>query len=222
MKPMHMIAIGAGAFVAYRAWVAYQQTYGEAGAASADQSSGWMQGAGDILTGAAQSIDSMTGGFMKISAMAQVQGDALNSANVRAMLAVIRTGEGTTGAAGYQTLFGGAKFASLDDHPRILVKRSGLASTAAGAYQMLSSTWDETKRIMNLPDFGQASQDMAAIGRMAARGALADVLRGDFKTAIAKLGKEWASLPGSPYGQPVMTMAKATQVYLSNGGQVTA
>jgi muramidase (phage lysozyme) len=217
-QPQKLMAVGLLALVGWRVYVALKVD-GPSGSLPAD---GWLSGADSILSSAAQSIDSFTGGFMKISAMAGVDPGLVNHPNVRAMLAVIRTGEGTTSASGYQTLFGGGKFTSLSDHPRIVVKRSGFASTAAGAYQFLASSWDETKRIMGLPDFSPASQDVAAVGRLAARGALADVVRGDFRAAIAKINKEWASLPGSPYGQPVMTMATAQQVFVANGGQVVA
>ena len=50
------------------------------------------------------------------------------------------------------------------------------------------------------------------------RGALQDVINGDLKAALDKCNKEWASLPGSPYGQPVKTYAQCEAVYIKNGG----
>ncbi|MDR0735429.1 MAG: lysozyme, partial [Zoogloeaceae bacterium] len=82
-------------------------------------------------------------------------------------------------------------------------------------------TWDEVKKIMGLPDFSPASQDWAAVGRIAARGALEDVKAGRFAAAVRKTSLEWASLPGSPYGQPTISMKTATDVFLSNGGIIT-
>jgi len=75
---------------------------------------------------------------------------------------------------------------------------------------------------MGLKDFSPASQDLAALGRIAARGALDDVLAGRFTLAISKINKEWASLPNSPYGQPTQTLTGALAVYQSNGGTMTA
>ncbi len=168
--------------------------------------------------GAAEFVDGFTGGMMKISAMARVDPALLNNRNVQALLRVIRTGEGTADEGGYSRLYGGAKFNSYADHPRQAITRWGITSTAAGAYQFLSRTWDETRRIMKLPDFSPRSQDLGALGRIAARGALADVVAGRFTTAIRKLNKEWASLPGSPYGQKTMNFTAALAIYTGNGG----
>jgi len=67
----------------------------------------------------------------------------LKNPNVQAFLALIRWTEG----AGYQTFFGGGIINDLDDHPRIAITRNlggkPVTSTAAGAYQFLSKTWDE-------------------------------------------------------------------------------
>ncbi len=177
---------------------------------------------GDALNSAAQNtlefIDGATGGFLKISAMASVSPSILQDKNVQAMLRVIRTGEGTADADGYKRLYGGGTFTSYADHPRQSIKKWGITSTAAGAYQFLASSWDETKVIMGLRDFSPASQDLAAVGRLAARGALADVMAGRFTTAIRKINKEWASLPGSPYGQRTLKFDAALAVYRGSGG----
>lgn len=178
--------------------------------------------ADSVLTGAAQNtlelVDEFSGGFMKVSAMARVDPALLNNRNVQAMLRVIRAGEGTADEGGYSRLYGGAQFSSFADHPRQSIRRWGITSTAAGAYQFLSRTWDETRRIMKLPDFSPRSQDLGALGRIAARGALADVIAGRFTTAMKKLNKEWASLPGSPYGQKTMRFDAALAIYQGNGG----
>jgi muramidase (phage lysozyme) len=194
--------------------------------ATEDSEPGLLDSVGIELESAAASaadfLDSATGGFLKISAMRTVELSVLNNANVQAILRVIRTGEGTADVAGYRRIFGGQLFTSFDDHPRIVVSKSGYKSTAAGAYQMLASTWDETRKMMGLSDFSPASQDAAAVGRIAARGALPDVLAGRFDVAIQKIAKEWASMPGSPYGQPVITLSKAREVYAMAGGELGA
>lgn len=158
------------------------------------------------------------GGFFKVSNARLAKVDMLNNTNVKAMLAVIRKGEGTSDSNGYRRIFGGQMFDGFADHPRILVKKNGYSSTAAGAYQFLASTWDETARIMGLKDFTPANQDLGALGRIAARGALDDVIAGRFETALKKIAKEWASLPFSRYGQPVQTLQGAKNVYLANNG----
>ena len=131
----------------------------------------------------------------------------LKNPNVQAFLALIRYTEG----AGYQTLFGGGIVDSLEDHPRIAITRTlggkPITSTAAGAYQFLSRTWDECKKALDLPDFTAANQDRAALYLIERRRALPAVLEGDWTTALERCNREWASLPGSPYGQPTKSMA---------------
>lgn len=144
--------------------------------------------------------------------------------NLRAFLLVIRHGEGTLGPAGYRTLFGGSTFKSYADHPRVKITRSSrgkpITSTAAGAFQFLERTWDHCQAVLKLPDFGPRSQNLAATYLIRERGALDDVLAGRLFTAIRKCNKEWASLPGSPYGQPVMSLEKARDLYLKFGGTI--
>lgn len=191
----------------------------QGGTASTDNTT---SDAEDVLNSTAQTtaqfLDGATGGYLKISAMARVSPTLLQNKNVQAMLRVIRTGEGTADAGGYSRLFGGGTFNSYADHPRTKVTRWGLTSTAAGAYQFLASSWDETKRTMGLVDFSPASQDLAALGRLAARGALDDVVAGRFTSAIKKINREWASLPGSPYGQRTMQFSSALAIYQGTGG----
>ena len=163
--------------------------------------------------------DALTGTFMfTLSKAKNVNASMLQNSNVKAFLLMIRKGEGTLGANGYKMLFGGQLFASYADHPRIIVKKSGYTSSAAGAYQFLSKTWDETANVMGLTDFSPLNQDLGALGRIAIRGALDDVLAGRFELAVKKCAKEWASLPFSPYGQPTQTIAAARDFYKNNGG----
>lgn len=219
--------IAAAGLLAYAAW-RYAQSMQDTGTdtldAPAAEPDGLLTDAGQVLSNAGQSaatfVDSITGGIMKISNMANVTPAILNNTNVQAFLRVIRAGEGTADEAGYRRIFGGQLFTGFADHPRIKVTKSGYTSTAAGAYQFLASTWDETKRVMRLPDFSPASQDLGAVGRIAARGALDDVIAGRFDSAITKVAKEWASMPGSPYGQPTITLTKARTLYASAGGNI--
>lgn len=138
---------------------------------------------------------------------------ALRARNMRAFLRVIREGESSQGDDAYRTLFGGGLFGDLSKHPNRTITANGYTSTAAGAYQFLSKTWNECRDVLNLRGFTPAEQDLAAVFLIQRRGALDDVLEGRIEDAIAKCGREWASLPGSPYGQPVMTLEKAMRTY---------
>lgn len=185
-------------------------------AQAAQTDSATQQDAGNnFFTGAFDMLQS------NLDNVAASPADSLSDANVRAFLMLIRTGEGTADAAGYSRLFGGKQFASYADHPRVFVPFGSTFSTAAGAYQILARTWDEIAAKYALEDFSPASQDLAAVGLIKRRGALGDVLAGRFRTAIQKCANEWASLPGSPYGQPTLSMSKAALVLANNGGNAT-
>lgn len=149
--------------------------------------------------------------------------EALKNSNVRAFLRMIRYGEGTTDKDGYRRMFGGTLFDSFADHPRQVqtfpLKKGGtLSSSAAGAYQFLTRTWDGLVREYGFPNFSPEYQDLGAIALIKGRKALDDVIAGRFEDAVIKCNKEWASLPESPYGQPTTTMAEAKQHYIDEGG----
>ena len=148
--------------------------------------------------------------------------DAIASPNCAAFLRMIRAGETSQDDDAYRMLFGGGLFVGFDAHPNVTVARGGLKSTAAGAYQFLKRTWDECVAALGLPDFSPNSQDLAAVYLIKRRGALSDVLDGRFDEAVRKCAREWASLPGSPYGQPTKTLAQARAVYEQFGGQYAA
>ena len=140
--------------------------------------------------------------------------------NVAAFLHAIRLGEGTEDDAGYSRLFGGAPFDGFDDHPRQRIKRGRLTSTAAGAYQILSRTWDEMAAKYGFHTFYPLDQDAAAVGLLLRRGALEDVRAGRIIEAVAKCCREWASLPGAPYGQPTVTVVQFLKAYRKHDGRV--
>lgn len=144
--------------------------------------------------------------------------EALANANLRAFLVVIRAGEGTTDFDGYRRCYGGSLFDSYADHPRRKITAGRYTSTAAGAYQILARTWDGLVAQYGFPDFSAPSQDEAAVALIAGRKALDDVIAGRVQSAIRKCNLEWASLPGSPYGQPTRTMAQALATYAAAGG----
>lgn len=161
--------------------------------------------------------------------------EALQHPNVQAFLRMLRLGEGTIGDRGYRVMFGGGHLVGLDgqpgtaddfaDHPRQAITRSlggkPITSTAAGAYQFLARTWDGLVKQWGFADFTPKNQDLGAVALILGRKALDDVRAGRFESAVAKCNREWASLPGSPYGQPVVTMARARQEYETAGGLYT-
>lgn len=158
---------------------------------------------------------------------------ALENSNVRAFLRMLRKGEGTSGDDGYRIIFGGGKLVGLDgvpgtiddfaDHPRKVITRKlkgkPISSSAAGAYQFLTRTWDALVKQYGFKDFSPKNQDLACVALILGRKALDDVVAGRFEQAVMKCNREWASLPGSPYGQPVETLEDIKAEYEKYGGQ---
>lgn len=130
---------------------------------------------------------------------------ALSNPNVRKMLDVIANAEGVK--HGYNTIFGNERSDDLKAHPNVkkeFTQTDGKknSTTAAGRYQFLKGTWDSVSKKYGLTDFSPKNQDLAAVALILGRGALSDVIKGDFTKAVGKLGGEWASLPSSNYAQP--------------------
>jgi muramidase (phage lysozyme) len=157
--------------------------------------------------------------------------DALNLRNVQAFLRIIRAGEShETNDEAYAALYGwrpgnGRTFTDFTDHPRQAFQSSWGWTSAAGAYQAMcavpgkvkTDTWGDFTRWCTAdgyrPMFGQSDQDLFAVWCIHRRGALDDVIAGRVEEAIAKCQPEWASLPGSKYGQPKLSMARALEVW---------
>ena len=135
----------------------------------------------------------------------------LDNPNTRKMLDLIANAEGVK--HGYNTVFGNQRFDNLQAHPNI---RKGFTqtdgkknyTTAAGRYQFLNSTWRGLAKQYGLRDFSAQSQDLGALALIAQKGALKNVVNGDYQGAVGKLGGTWASLPSSPYAQPKKTYAQ--------------
>lgn len=157
-------------------------------------------------------------------------------ANIAAFLAVLRSAEGTANAADpYRVCYAYRHtIDDLTDHPALtgewrgerlsdaMCKNAGFGpgcvSTAAGAYQIIKPTWKTLKAALNLPDFGPASQDAAAVELIRRRGALQDVSAGRFALAVGKCRNEWASLPGNYAKQGQRSMETLASWYQQNGG----
>ncbi|NNP70923.1 glycoside hydrolase family 104 protein [Acinetobacter sp. Ac_5812] len=130
--------------------------------------------------------------------------DAYSNPNAKRFLDFIADAEGVKN--GYNTLFGNQRFDNLSAHPNVrkaFKQTDGTTNytTAAGRYQFLKGTWDGLAKQYGFRDFSPQAQDMGALALIASRGALDDVLKGNYTSAVQKLGKEWASLPSSTYAQ---------------------
>jgi muramidase (phage lysozyme) len=141
----------------------------------------------------------------------------LQDPKVQASLAMIRKGEGTFDQGGYKRKFGGGEFDSFSDHPRDVVSADGYRSSAAGAYQFMPDTWDETRKALGINDFSPLSQDIAAVELMRRRGMMPYIESGDVRGFLNKAAPTWASMPkydgNSYHKQRVVAQAKLQQVY---------
>jgi muramidase (phage lysozyme) len=160
----------------------------------------------------------------------------LSSANLRAFLRVIRAGESWNSHTDtehdekafrvrYHPKVFPTLFDSFDQHPRIfepLPDGSNRRSSAAGAFQITATTWDDMQsRYAGFgPTFTPWDQMACAVALIHTQGALDDVIDGRLDVALAKCGPRWASLPSSPLqdGGRKMSYARARQVYLDWGG----
>ena len=155
-----------------------------------------------------------------------VEGDADVNGNTEAFLAMIRAAEGTAGANGYYTLYGGQFFLEMDTHPAVRTYgefngRPGLDyTTAAGAFQITETTWRRLSAKLGLYNFSPETQDAMALELIREKGALDDVREGRFDSAVAKLGGVWASLPSSTVPQPHRSFEFVRQAYQAAGGTV--
>lgn len=149
-----------------------------------------------------------------------------NTPEGQALLATIRMAEGTErgGPDSYRVMFGGGLAPDLSKHPDKVIRRSGYASSAAGAYQFLTPTWQGQARKLGLQGFGPVEQDIAALdlARMralrAGLGGLSELQTKGFTPQFAAaLAPEWASFPTmegrSYYGQPVKGFSKLNETY---------
>ena len=136
---------------------------------------------------------------------------ALQNQNLSKFLDVIAISEGTGSFSNPYLAKGGTNNELLDtgyaDHPMAYGKghwkfklNSGQSanSTANGKYAFLHGTWKDLKKRIPGLTFAPQDQDMAATYLIHQRGALNDVLNGNFRAAIQKVGPVWASLPTAP------------------------
>ena len=135
--------------------------------------------------------------------------------NVRAFMDTLAYSEGTK--EHYDYIFTFVTFTSYADHPRKVVCAGSLCSSAAGRYQFLGKTWDPLAADLGLTDFTPPNQEKAGLELIRRAGAYELALKSNklanFKAAVGKLNTIWASLPGSPYGQPTHSMAALWKAY---------
>ena len=143
----------------------------------------------------------------------------------RALLGVIKYAEGTSKYKNpYGTLFGGGQVTDLSRHPDRVIRTPGFqrGSSAAGAYQFLTPTWQQQAQKLGLKSFGPLEQDIAALdlarNRLSNLGGLSYLKqKGLTREALAALAPEWASMPTmagvSAYGQPVKSAAELQKMY---------
>lgn len=118
------------------------------------------------------------------------------------------------GKPNYNELFGYVEFNNNGPHPNVCQKYSNTCTTAAGRYQFLYGTWQDSIQTLGIPDFMSASnQDQAALQRIEYRDALSDIDYGHIESAISKLSWEWASMPPGRYGQPVKSLEEVLEYY---------
>jgi len=130
-------------------------------------------------------------------------------AKIRAFMRMIRVGEGTEDEGGYTRIVGGSTFADhgkdMSTHPKVYIKEHD--STAAGAYQITKTNWNDEgfakwRETHKITDYSAASQDKYCYYLLREKKKAIELIKkGDIKAAIAKCSSEWASLPGAGYGQ---------------------
>lgn len=155
----------------------------------------------------------------------QLLEEKLKGRSLQSALRVLRFAEGTErgGPDSYRVMFGGGLAPDLKRHPdKVIRSPGGYASSAAGAYQFLTPSWQSHAKALGLQDFSGYNQDLAAArairNRLMPIGGLATLEKEGFSPRVsAALAPEWASLPTesgqSYYDQPVKKLADLQKIY---------
>lgn len=143
-------------------------------------------------------------------------------ANVRTFLALLMHTEGTDRYSNpYIVRYSGKLVEPNQPHDGKAITAGAWTSTAIGAYQFLFRTWKGLHGGAN-PPMTPRAQDLAAIKLIKQAGAYNDIIAGRWEEAIKKTNRIWASLPGSPYGQPTYAMLKVMNFIKKHGGAAAA
>lgn len=123
--------------------------------------------------------------------------------HIRALMRTIGVSE-AHGPHPYTRLYGGASITDLRRHPnRCIAIRPGWCSTAAGRYQLLSTTWSEKVRRYHprpdTADFSPVSQDAVVYHWLRDPSAwnldiAAALRRGELTLVLRELSSTWTSL----------------------------
>jgi muramidase (phage lysozyme) len=158
-----------------------------------------------------------------------------DSKNLTAFLSMIGWSEHTTTSPatkhdGYDVIVTGIDgqpeiFTDFSRHPfdgrdAKVLNHKGLASTAAGRYQLLFRWWMAYAVQLGLKDFSPASQDAVAIQQIRERGALPLIYAGSIELAIHRCSNIWASFPGAGYGQHENEVQHLLDAYTKAGGSI--
>lgn len=172
---------------------------------------------------------------------------------IRAFMRMIRVAEGTgeyykgtkearNPQLGYTTWFTGTgkNFSDLSTHPQTInCNKSGLCSSAAGAYQIMGWKFDELNGYLiqehngtyktvkplvydedsdlakkyNAKGFSEISQDRLCLIILTKKNIIPSILNDNIEEAIDKAKGIWVSLPGATAGQPTAKMKETLQYY---------
>jgi len=93
------------------------------------------------------------------------------------------------------------------------VNINGQIFTAAGAYQIIDSTWKSNKDKLGLTNFTPQAQNAVAIQLIKDAGAYDNVMKGQWEEAIRKCSTKWASFPYRADTSYWNTNGKALHIY---------
>lgn len=135
----------------------------------------------------------------------------------KAYLRMIKASEG----GDYDIIFGGEKIADLSKHPNKRVKfndrAGGGVSTAAGAYQIINSTWNGMAPRINANDFSARNQDRVALALALEKpGMYEAIMSRNVPKMVERSNGIYTSLPGSKEGgrrHALTTMEYAQAAY---------
>jgi muramidase (phage lysozyme) len=134
------------------------------------------------------------------------QAEMLKLARMRAMLRLIRwdDNKGASDEKAYHARFGNHD--SMTDNeminyipkPEYFKDRDGtpVPYTAAGAYQIIGTTWNRVSQILDIKNFTPADQDRIASFLIGEASATADIEAGNLTKAIRELNGTWRALAG--------------------------
>lgn len=147
---------------------------------------------------------------------------AVLNANVQAFMTTISQSEG----AQYNSLFGDTPngkntFDDYSKHPNVHVPfGKDNYSDAAGRYQIMFKTYTAVAEKYGFTDFEPQTQDLICAELISERDCLQRLMDGDFYYAVERCNNIWASLPGSPYGQPVHDLETVAGWYVAANGTI--